>query len=235
MTTTIPVSAALLRQCLNAVLPHAGDDDTIPALVAVRVEARDGHLFLAATDRYTIGVARCKIRGGAVEPFGVQLDADAAAELALHLENAAGAADDVAAMVLDGDKLTVDYGPHEPRAWGVSTAEWPDWRSLLHAALTAERGAELDDEYGLDPAKLAKFNIAGEDEGWWVPESLRMSVRRSGSPIVVVSYGTWFVGAIMPTRLTVNAQLGDPPPLSPAAIWGEWTVLTAPAEEAESA
>ncbi|MBT2477590.1 phiSA1p31-related protein [Streptomyces sp. ISL-94] len=47
-----------LHRMLNQIAPHVSDDDTLPVITAVRIEAEGGNLFALATDRYTMAVAR---------------------------------------------------------------------------------------------------------------------------------------------------------------------------------
>ena len=58
MTT---VTAAELHRMIEQVVPHMSDDDTVPVINSVQMEARDGYLFVSATDRYTMAVARTAI------------------------------------------------------------------------------------------------------------------------------------------------------------------------------
>ena len=62
---SISVPAVMLHRMLTAVLPHTGLDETLPALTNVRFDVQGATLILEATDRYTMGVARCGIRGEA--------------------------------------------------------------------------------------------------------------------------------------------------------------------------
>lgn len=54
----VNTSAHDLHRMLNQIAPHVSDDDTLPVITAVRIEAEGGNLFALATDRYTMGVAR---------------------------------------------------------------------------------------------------------------------------------------------------------------------------------
>src|SRR5205807_209534 len=51
-----------LAKLIKPVLPHMSDDDTLPAIHAVHLSARDGHLYAMATDRYTLAVNRIPAR-----------------------------------------------------------------------------------------------------------------------------------------------------------------------------
>jgi DNA polymerase III sliding clamp (beta) subunit (PCNA family) len=56
--STITITGENLIAALAAVTPSAGVDDTLPILTCVHFETRDGELFVATTDRYTLATYR---------------------------------------------------------------------------------------------------------------------------------------------------------------------------------
>jgi hypothetical protein len=236
MTSSIVIPARKLREMLGAVMPHAGDDDTLPVLNAVQFEIRGGELFTVATDRYTIGVARCAIPGAkSTQPpwATANLMLAEARELAGLISHA-----DVAALTFTDDLLEMDGGPGARASWTLHAVEYPDWRTLMSNMLAGEP-AELPANYGLSPLHLAKFRPDEVDDRQYCRAPLRMRllersdrkgvVLHSGErfPVFLVTRGDWFLGALMPTRID-PAEFGEPDP----DPWAEWTALLPPAEQA---
>jgi hypothetical protein len=222
---------------LAAVMPHAGGEDVLPALEAIRLEVRDGTLFLIATDRYSIGVARCRIPGALAAPVP---DATALLPLCVTeggLLSMLERADGTAALVFGEDSLTVDTG-RDSATYGTDShpEHFPDWRKTIAGILTGE-AAELGDTRGVAPLHLAKFQPGPDDSPGHCEEGLRVRIlsptHRKGvllhagerEPVVLLARGDWFLGALMPMRLERD---GAPEP-SP---WAEWAAVTAPAEKA---
>jgi hypothetical protein len=225
---------------LAAVIPHAANEEDLPALEAIRFEVRDGTLFLIATDCYSIGVARCRIPGAQAAPVP-----DATALLPLCVTEGAllsmlDCADGTAALVFGEDSLTVDTG-RDSATYGTDghPEHFPDWRVLIAGLLTGEP-AELGDTRGIAPLHLAKFQAGPEDSPGYCEEGLRVRIvsptHRKGVPLhagereptVLLARGDWFLGALVPMRLDRDVA----PEPSP---WTEWAAATAPAEKAEVA
>lgn len=55
----VQISPPELQLALRSVMPHAHRKDDLSSLNAVQFIIRDGTLYLAATDRYTLGLYRC--------------------------------------------------------------------------------------------------------------------------------------------------------------------------------
>jgi len=229
MANSFTVPAPMLRRMLTAVLPHIGLDEELPALTNVRFEVRGGTLFAEATDRYTMGVARC---GAGGEPGAQQamLPRKSAKALRKVLRDAEG-------------RVTITLEPGLMRAEidGLTAAEWKtdtrdysgtSWDDLMHR-MVAGTPAAFEDRFGLDAAKLGRFAIKGP---WLEPLLVRvlLPLRRDGatppgdaSPVLLVTRGDWFLGALMPVRVPV--------PKDAEATWNEWVKTTAPAEKTEAA
>jgi hypothetical protein len=219
---------------LDAVMPHAGGEDAMPALEAVLFEVRGGTLYLAATDRYSMGIARCRIPGARAAPV-----ADATALLPLRVTGGGllpmlERADGTAALVFGEDSLTVDTGSASATYKTDSHPEhFPDWRPLL-AGILAGEAAELGDARGIAPLHLAKFAAGPDDTPGYCETGLRVRIlsptHRKGvllhsgehEPVVLLARGDWFLGALMPMRVDREAA---------PEVWAEWAAVTAPAEE----
>jgi len=108
--------------------------------------------------------------------------------------------------------------------------EYPDWRGLLHGALTAETG-ELTERFGVDPRLLTRFVMGAGPHDPWEPKPLRLRIApRVNAPIILVTYGEWFLGAIMAVRCaneTGQGEIGIAPPQ-----WRDWTAALAKPEPA---
>lgn len=238
MTTSVSVPAAKLRDMLDAVLPHAGTDDTLPVLMAVRFEVTGGMLYVAATDRFTMAAARYVIPGAADAPVP-----DAAGLLmgddARELRELLGHAGDVAALRL-GDGLRVDAGEgcaggwEDPRTAHPRGWDFPDWRGVL-AELLAGKDAPFSPALGLDPVYLARF-AALDDPAWDVVEDgetwrncaeplVMRAVKRGGqhdrAGVVLFARGDWFLGAVM---LMGNDSAGLPE----SGPWPQWSAALSP-------
>jgi hypothetical protein len=246
MTSSVSVPAAKLRDMLAAVIPHADNDyeDSLPALEGVRFEVRAGTLFLVATDRYSIGIARCRIPGAEAAPVpdaSAILPLDAVRELNRDLESADG----TAALVFGEDSLTTDTGD-ATGTWVTDShlEHFPDWRKLMHDVLAGDP-AELGGKLGVSPVHLAKFALSlnPADDRRYCDTPLRVRIvspsERNGvplhsgerQPVILVTRGDWFLGALMPTRF---GRLGPDAPPQPEP-WAEWAAVTAPAEKPEAA
>lgn len=229
----ISVSAPKLRRMLTAVLPHVSRDDTLPALTAVKFEVDAGVLYLAATDRYTIAVAREKIPGAREAMSAFALPAEGAWSLRRMLKGAG----DVAALSVADGLLSVDCGGGTSATWAVGT-KWafPKWRPMFHRMVTADR-CEMGDDFGLDPYMLERF--AAGKRSW--AEPLNVRVTRGGtaemaSPVLMVTRGDWFIGAQMPARMNRERHRGaDGQAPAAADAWAAWTAATAPEQKPEAA
>lgn len=242
MTSSVSVPAAKLRDMLAAVIPHAANEEDLPALEAVRFEVRDGTLFLVTTDRYTIGVARCRIPGASAAPVP---DATALLPLCVtegELLSMLDRAEGTAALVFGDDSLTVDTG-RDSATYGTDShpEHFPEWRPLLSRFLAGEP-AELGDARGVAPLHLAKFAPGSDDTPGYCEEGLRVRIlsptHRGGvplhsgerEPVVLLARGDWFLGALMPMRIDHGAVRDDGDP------WSEWAAaVAAPPVKAEAA
>lgn len=243
MATSISVPAAKLRDMLDAVMPHAGTDDTLPSLNAVQFEVRGGTLFLVATDRYTIGCARYVIPGAADAAPGE-------AQALLTLEEARGmrrvlghGGDGVAALTF-GKGLQMDAGEQARGSWaGLKAGKWkyPDWRPVL-AGMLGEADAPFTLAAGIDPRYLVRL-AALDDPAWkttarFLDDEEWETARRCEEPLMVravslspdpsidgassllLARGDWFLGALMFVRNDGKQRV--------EGVWQQWTAALTP-------
>lgn len=238
MTTTLPdtgnwsavhVPADRLRRILAAVLPCVGDDTEEPALNAVKLEIRDRMLFAVATDRYCMAVARCDLANtsgtGGQTAAETLLNGGRAADLHRMLQGVTGTVD----LWLTASRVSLDACDGRTSSWPTvpGSPEFPDWRALLHKALTAEP-AELGDEFGLKPKFLPRFNLSDDVADDSFPLMFRWADNPNGSPLTLVTRGDWFIGAIMPFRIAEHH------PRDVTSGWAAWRRLTAKPAEGEA-
>jgi hypothetical protein len=240
MPTSISVPAAKLRDMLDAVMPHAGTDDTLPSLNAVQFEVRAGTLFLVATDRYTIGCARYVIPGAddaQVQDAAALLMMSEAREMRCNLGQEAG----VVALTFSDD-LRMDAGTGWKGTWeqaGSPKWKYPGWRPVLAGTL-AEADAPFTLAAGIDPRYLARFATL-DDPAWgtrFLDDEEWETVRRCEEPLMVraVSFkdgpsidgasslllarGDWFLGALMFVRNDGKQRVDG--------VWEQWTAALTP-------
>nr|WP_119589807.1 phiSA1p31-related protein [Streptomyces scabiei] len=200
----ISISAHDLRAMLKQVTPHMSEDDDIPVIHSVRLEARDGWLYAIASDRYTLGASRREIiadgnRTGHVPGWFVP-------SLAAWLDGTAEYGETVSLSLPVDDRpaplsfaasgcgtLTVDYDADRYKAF-------PDWRKILHAALTAEPG--LVPLSGVTTRYLTRWQHAADKLTVW-QESPR-------KPFLFLDEHGHFAGMQMPVRYELTRDEAAP-------------------------
>lgn len=133
------IAASDLHRMLAQVTPHMSDDDTLPLLNAIHLEARNHDLTAVATDRYTIGVGRTNLVEG--DRWTALIPAEDLATVTAWLKTAdtttisivAEASEEDTTLTLSGNggSLRVAYST---RHYG----QFPNWRNLLRGALDSE-------------------------------------------------------------------------------------------------
>jgi DNA polymerase III sliding clamp (beta) subunit (PCNA family) len=208
----IEVTYRQLADAVAVVKPHAGTDATLPMLTGIKFETKDGALELAATDRYTLGIAR--------------IEHDAKSELAPFGEFSALISVKEIARVLTifkparynglpfGLRITIEDG----RAVFEMTASWSDLAgSKLSVKLIDSKFPPVDtlikplvkdlaaatDQVAFtafNPNILARFNaIHSVSRG--TPVELRQSSPTKPLLITAHTDDLDFVGVAMPMRL----------------------------------
>lgn len=184
------------RDLIQDVTPHIGTDKSLPMLCGIRVEADGHHLYLIATDRYTLAVARRAVPGiGTWTAFLDTADIKAVAALGRIARG------NVIDLDHDGHHLTVRAGALALTVDVKEAESFPQWRPLVHSALAAQR---QDSEIVLNARMLARWghHLRGAD-------ALLMWGTGPHKPIVVIR-GEDFVGLHMPARLAMLDQDEQP-------------------------
>lgn len=189
----ITIEAKSLRRMLQQVTPHMPNpEDDLPVVSSIRLETRDGWLYAAATDRYTIAAARREIAsaetrighipGHLVPALTAWLDgvAQLGESVDLTLPMVKGSADVILTTSGHG-KFTAQYETEDYE-------RFPDWRKILHAALKAEPGpVPLT---GFTTQFLARWQHAAEKLATWQ--------EAPGKPLVLLDELGYFAGLHMP-------------------------------------
>jgi len=189
----ISITASELRRMLQQVTPHMSDpEDGLPVISCIQFQARAGWLYAAATDRYTIAVSRREVAttenltgyipGHLVPALTAWLDGLA------NLGEAVGltlpVVEDPAEVVLTSSGLgnfTVQYDTGD-------FEKFPDWRKILHAALTCEPG----------PIPLTGFTAKFLARWQHAAEKLITWQEAPGKPLVLLDELGYFAGLHMP-------------------------------------
>lgn len=226
-TTTISVPAPKLRLMLTAVLAHADAECDLPQISGVRFDYQAGTLYLVATDRYTLGVAREAVPEAAAAGLP-----DQAATLPLagawELRRILKRRDDKAVVRVGDGKITVSAGDVSgswvavaPGHAAQGNPSFPGWRELLHGFLTGTQ-VPMGELAAVNPAKLARLTPGPSRAHDSL--NIRLLARAdNGIPTLVATAGDWFIGALMLVRLGGEAAV--------ARHWADWTVATAAVEK----
>lgn len=203
-TASLVATASEIRCLLEAVLDHTATNtheiEQIPALGHLLVEVTDTQpggptLFLAGSDRRTLGVARHDVDAKPGTAFTAAIPA-AAVRAALH------AIDDI-----DPGELAVSLSPYSlslvrmkpPYAtWYVPASrgiEGYDWRQVLAAAMARRPGLPVDG-IGIEPGYLGRFDAAHRYHGPMVLRTYPLPYPRPYP--VLITCGQSFIGVAMP-------------------------------------
>lgn len=217
-------------------LPHRGTDDTLPFLTRIQITIGAGHLLAAATDRYTLAVARLGADTGTV-CARFTLPGEWAEEV--MAESPGGQFGDAPAMLaLNGERFTIDvpdYGnadfePYFDGEWNRTTVAhggpfW-DWQPLVRDLIAAPAGpapvhvtATLLGRFTapgavtLDPtATLALDRLAPG------PNLPPLTLHSPGAGRPVLLLGPGFLG-LLPTWQPRPGELVSQPPTPAPAAW----------------
>lgn len=139
------ITAGQVNDWLARVLPHVGDDDTLPMLMRVQITIGDGYLLAAAADRFTLAVAHLPATTGAARAR-LTIDGAWAREMAAELA-AHRLADVPAVLILTDQRFGIDlHGYHDEERepyfdgeWNTTPAdtdpEFIKWESLVRPLL----------------------------------------------------------------------------------------------------
>lgn len=212
------INSARLRAMLAQVKPHMSTDITLPIVNLVQVERRGGHLYVIATDRYTMAITRTPVEGA--EQWTARIPAYDLRTVEVWLKSAAGDIE----VGLDGDALTLTSTTGALRlttdaAGAGEFGEFPNWRKLVSGALESEP-TEPVALTGYDTRFLARWKAAARGLHAW-----QAGPRK---PLVLIDGDGLFVGIQMPTAAPESltrealaakwlADLGEPEADKPAA------------------
>jgi len=241
--TITGVTAGQVRDWLARVLPHRSTDDTLPLLTRVQITIGDGHLLAAATDRYTLAVARLDAETGTTRAcFTVSGE---------WLEEVMGElpgdqlADTPASMSLDGESFTIeasddtdeDFEPYFDGEWNTTTVAhggtFFDWEPVARTLLAAPAdpapvhvAARLLGRFTapgavtLDPAGALALDRLAPGPG--LPP---LSLHSPGNDRPVLLLGDGFLGALSTWKPRPGELIGEPPAADPGAWHSAWADL----------
>ncbi|WP_031166269.1 hypothetical protein [Streptosporangium roseum] len=194
-----------LRQLLGAVLQHAGTDPAFPSLTVVTFDAEGAWLYVLATDRYTLGVARHRMTEGASAPFTLTVAAATVQAIVRQIKPCAAVR-----LTLTGEGLTIDQLDPQVTYRLPASGErpvLPNWRVWFAERLAEKPAAVLTSAHGiaLNPAYLARFRSACRD-------GLPLEMRPAGRH-VAITCGEHFLGLIGPMDLS-KTRAASPDPLA---------------------
>lgn len=193
------------RTMLNQVTPHISTDDTLPLLCGVRIEAcRDG-VFLIATDRFSLAVARHP-----EPPVDLWTAFMTTADIKAYRALAAAAGTRAASLELDCGDVRITVGGYTlPLPDRTGLGAFPDWRKRLRDAVAS--APHLTDPVSLAPHLLVRWNtpVPGHQPRRTRTANTGAGVDRGGALTVwsggphepvVFARGDHFLGAQMPIR-----------------------------------
>lgn len=163
------VSGFDLNRAIDSVVPGVGKDDTLPMLTGIRIEAADGRMVLAATDRFKLGTDTLDWDGGDMQIL-------ASGHYLPQVAKLAGA--QPVQILHDGDgRLGLRFGATTV-IMRLIDADFPKWRPLLQK--TCRTAVRVGRHALLDAIKLA--TVLDRGEGGVVLDIDRgsMTVRSSG-------------------------------------------------------
>jgi hypothetical protein len=187
--TTVP--AAELHRMFEQVVPHMSDDDTLPVINSVQLEARDGYLFATATDRYTMAVARTPLTS-ADTWRDIFIPAESIPALTAWLKPAF---DTVTIAILhEEDDATVQFTSKTSSITIERSRQpykgMPDWRKVFHRYIDAE--PQVVPLTGFTTKYLARWQKAAKTVQCW-------QYGATGALVVMDELG-YFLGMQMPVR-----------------------------------
>jgi hypothetical protein len=245
--TVTGVTAGQVHDWLTRVLPHLGDDDTLPFLTRVQITIGDGHLLAAATDRYTFAATHLPANTGAGRAC-VTIPGEWAREIAAEL-GGHRIADVPAVLTLAGDRFTIDlpshhdedFEPYFDGEWNTAPTEpgteWVKWQALVRLPLSAPADptpvpvrADLLARFTapgaliLNPA--APTVLTAVTPGPGLPP---LTVHSPAGAKTLVLLGPGFLGLLAVLRLRPEHPALAAPPLDPDGWHAAWAdIIGAP-------
>ncbi|GAB2443350.1 hypothetical protein GCM10027187_02510 [Streptosporangium sandarakinum] len=212
---TTDLTGRELREIFDAVLPHAGTDDTLPPITMLTLDVTDGWLHVLATDRYTLGIVRHPLPT-TWGHFALTLPARAVQAVLRQIKLRA-----TLTIRLTPDGLSIDQTSEPALSYRLpASGEHPllsDWRAWIaeRARLTPDPVLTSPHGVALNAAYLARFRPATRT-------GAPLEIRPAGR-CMLITCGTHFLGLISAMDLT-RAHAETPDPLTawlPAPADGE--------------
>jgi hypothetical protein len=184
------------------VVPHMDDpENCMPVISSIRLEIRDGWLYVVASDRYTLAATRRPIvHDGASQT--AHIPGSVVPAVSAWLDGAEQRSETVAlSLPLDGEsgpvafdapgcgELTVEYEADDFKSY-------PNWRRILNYALTAE--PEAIPVTGFTTRFLSRWEDAAAKLVVW-----QQAHRK---PLVLLSEDGYFVGMQMPISYELKRE-----------------------------
>lgn len=207
--TSVTVDLNELRTLLTRVMPFAeASNHGLPVLQSVYLQGRGNHLTATATDRYVVGMARLfvdgadgfnalvklkdakhilstfKTRRGIITKVELAATGTAGVDSALTISLADG-------LFAEADELTARYSLIDGRFPAVEKI------------VTAWEPPTETTGTGYNPTYLSRFANVTEGRS----EPVKVLNGGTGKPTIVQA-GDYFIGAIMPVRLSSDLMLG---------------------------
>lgn len=207
--TEITVGTADLRDALKSVIVHAGRDKDEPLLQRIRIVVRLGNLLVAATNRYTLGLALVSVWDNTYDDDGVIIDlpvtqvAEILAMFRAPTNQDDDAGDDDLRIRLTDRYLTItDVAgliPGKEVTWPRTSPEdtFPDLPKVMGGML-ADAGTGRPNALHTNGKFLALFKVAATTYG----RTVVLEPTKDDVGALVVSCGESFLGALMPIRPT---------------------------------
>ncbi|MFK0045467.1 phiSA1p31-related protein [Streptomyces sp. NPDC090741] len=194
---SVNTSAHNLHRMLKQISPHVADDDTLPVLNAVRIEAEGGNLFTLATDRYTMAVAR--IGTVETETWQAYIPVESLPAVLAWLHVADTGVVQVAADRDDSGNIALALATATSNmritADSSDYTHYPNWRKTI--------GDQLESDMG--PVPMTTFTtefLARWEEAGTVLHAWQAGPRKA---LVLADDDAQFLGLQMPVRFE-NAQ-----------------------------
>lgn len=197
------ITAHDLHRMIEQVTPHMSDDDTLPLLTAIHLEARNHDLTAVATDRYTMGIARTGINEG--HRWTAVIPSEDLPTITAWLKTAEtttisvvpgtnGDGDNTLTLNGNGANLRIAYPAGH-------YGQFPNWRNLVRSTLDNE------------PQAVPLSGVTTKFLNRWQHAGKVLAFFQAGpkKPLVFLEDTGEFIGMQMPTTIehTTRTQLTD--------------------------
>ncbi|MFD0074321.1 hypothetical protein ACFVIY_17990 [Streptomyces sp. NPDC127166] len=174
-----------LQRMLKQVAPHVSSDETLPTLTAVHLESRDGYLYAASTDRYTMAIARQPVLNEGEWKASILNEHLASLTAWLKTESST-----TIKLSADDETLTLSGPSNSITLKTLTDHITPDWRKYLRQHLDTEVG----------PVPLS--GVTAKYLGRWKDAAQMLHVWQASpsAPLIFMDRAGEFIGMQMPTK-----------------------------------